>query len=321
MQFQIKQGLFKLDIMDYHAILGVPLDADAREIRLRYLKIVPKLHPDTSKIKNTEAKEKANNILARLVNPAYQALSKEKIKIEQTLLLSQKAKTITREGTRLSIASDRAKSLAKTGNRLDGIYHKLINALAMDQYRDLETINEKIAQISEINLVYLIFKEIQKSEIKQQQGIPDSGILVKPQQVQKPKTATEPKIINSSEIINEKNPGKQKTNPIDSCIKRAEEYRDNQKYKDAVLELRDALQIDPNNGKCHGLLGLIYLKQNSLSLAKIHIEKACQADPKNPLVIEAKEALEKQTKTSKNQEKSATPKLGMFSNLFGKKIK
>ena len=322
MQFQIKQGLFKLDIMDYHAILGVPLDADAREIRLRYLKIVPKLHPDTSKIKNTEAKEKANNILARLVNPAYQALSKEKLKIEHTLLLSQKAKTITREGRRLSIASDRAKSLAKTGNKLDGIYHKLINALAMDQYRDLETINEKIAQISEMNLVYLVFKETQKSEIKQQQRIPDSGILVKPPQVPKSKSATDPKIINSSEI---KDLGtidvKQKINPIDSCIKRAEEYRDNQKYKDAVLELRDALQIDPNNGKCHGLLGLIYLEQKSLSLAKIHIEKACQADPKNPLVIEAKEALDKQTKKSKNKEKSATPKLGMFSNLFGKKIK
>ena len=83
MSFQIKQGLFKLDLMDYHAILGVPLDADVREIRLRYLKIVPKLHPDTSKIKNTEAKEKANNILARLVNPAYQALTKEKLKVER----------------------------------------------------------------------------------------------------------------------------------------------------------------------------------------------------------------------------------------------
>jgi len=318
MSFQIKQGLFKLDIMDYHAILGVPLDADVREIRIRYLNIVPKLHPDTSKIKNIEAKEKANNILARLVNPAYQALTKEKLKVEHTLLLSQKAKAIAVEGRKLTIASDRAKSLAKAGSKLDGIYHKLVNALAMDQYRDIETIHEKIAQISEINLVYMVFKETQKREIKQQ-GIPDSGILVKPQQVKNSKLATDPKIAKSGIKDPETTDTKQKTNPIDSCIKRAEEYRDNQKYKDAVLELRDALQIDPNNGKCHGLLGLIYLEQNSLSLAKIHIEKACQADPKNPIVIEAKRALDKQTKTEKDKQKAATPKLGMFSNLFGKK--
>ena len=319
MAFQIKQGLFKLDIMDYHAILGVPLEADVREIRLRYLKIVPKLHPDTSKIKNTEAKEKANNILARLVNPAYQTLTKEKLKVEHTLLLSQKAKAIATEGRRLTLASDRAKSLAKAGGKLDAIYHKLINALAMDQYRDLETIQEKIAQISEINLVYLVFKETQKYEIKQQQGILDSAILSKPQQVKNSKLATDPKIINSEIKELRTTNITQITNPIDSCIKRAEEYRDNLKYKDAVLELRDALQIDPNNGKCHGLLGLIYLEQNSLSLAKIHIEKAWQADPKNPIVIEAKQALDKQTKTEKDKQKAATPKLGMFSNLFGKK--
>lgn len=310
MSFQIKQGLFKLDIIDYHAILGVPLDADAREIRFRYLKIVPKLHPDTCKVNHPEAKELASNILARLVNPAYEHLSKEKCRIEHQLLLSQKAKTIAAEGRRLTLASDKAKSLAKAGSKLEQIYHKLVNALAMDQYRDLDTILDKIAQISEINLVYLVFKETQKREIKKQQGIPDSGILPKPQPIsQQAKTTQTPTTETKAE----------KTSPIESCLKRAQEYRENHKYKEATLELRDVLEIEPNNSACHAMLGLIYLEQKSLSLAKIHIAKAWQADPKNPIVIEAKAALDQQNKDSKNQPKEQKTKSGMFSNLFGKK--
>ena len=53
MPFAIKHGLFKLKITDYHAILGIPLDADAKQVRLRYLKIAQTIHPDILKeIKN-----------------------------------------------------------------------------------------------------------------------------------------------------------------------------------------------------------------------------------------------------------------------------
>lgn len=46
MSFVIKNGLFHLNITDYHAILGASLDANAKEIRLKYLKIAQILHPD-----------------------------------------------------------------------------------------------------------------------------------------------------------------------------------------------------------------------------------------------------------------------------------
>ncbi len=309
MPLEIKQGLFKLDITDYHAILGVPLDADPREIRLRYLKIAPKLHPDTCKVNHPQAKEQAGNILARLVNPAYEHLSKEKSRAEHQLLLSQKAKTIAAEGRRLTLASDTAKSLAKAGSKLEEIYHKLINALAMDQYRDLDTIPDKIAQISEINLVYLVFKETQKSQVRRQQGIPDSGILPKPTEISPEGETTQIPPKEKSE----------KVSPVEACLKRAQEYRESHKYKEAILELRDILQIEPNNSNCHAMLGLIYIEQNSPGLAKIHIAKAWQTDPNNPIVKEAKEALDQQNKEGKTQVKEQKAKSGLFSNLFGKK--
>ncbi|MBC6474524.1 MAG: DnaJ domain-containing protein [Hormoscilla sp. GM102CHS1] len=45
MSFLIQKGLFKTDFTDYHAILGVPVYAENKEIRKRYMKIAKKLHP------------------------------------------------------------------------------------------------------------------------------------------------------------------------------------------------------------------------------------------------------------------------------------
>lgn len=56
MSFKIQQGLFKLDIVDRHAILGVPIDADSKQIRQRYLKVAYRLHPDTCKAESETQK-------------------------------------------------------------------------------------------------------------------------------------------------------------------------------------------------------------------------------------------------------------------------
>ncbi len=87
MPFGIKYGIFKLDVIDYHAVLGVPVNADTKQIRLRYLKIVPKLHPDTCKAKTEEDKQLANSILSKLVNPAYEVLNKDSSRAEHQIVI------------------------------------------------------------------------------------------------------------------------------------------------------------------------------------------------------------------------------------------
>lgn len=56
MSFKIKSGLFKFDLTDHHAILGVPVDADFKDIRKRYLQIARRLHPDSCGAKTETAK-------------------------------------------------------------------------------------------------------------------------------------------------------------------------------------------------------------------------------------------------------------------------
>ena len=71
MVFPIQQGLFKFDVIDHYAILGVSVESDIATIRQRYLKIAYRLHPDTCKAETQVEKQRANELLSRLVNPAY----------------------------------------------------------------------------------------------------------------------------------------------------------------------------------------------------------------------------------------------------------
>ncbi|NET53020.1 MAG: J domain-containing protein, partial [Merismopedia sp. SIO2A8] len=77
MSFQIERGLFKFDFTDHHAVLGIPIGADKKEVRKRYLKIARNLHPDSSKAEGEAEKQQANQLLSKLVNPAYEQLSKD----------------------------------------------------------------------------------------------------------------------------------------------------------------------------------------------------------------------------------------------------
>ena len=77
MSFQIDQGLFKFDFIDNHAILGVPISADSKEVRKRYLKIARRLHPDSLTTNSDAVKHQATQLLSKLVNPAYEKLSKD----------------------------------------------------------------------------------------------------------------------------------------------------------------------------------------------------------------------------------------------------
>ena len=51
---ELKHGLFKYDVKDYYAILGVPIDADAKQVRSRYLQIAYLFHPDTCQLETQD---------------------------------------------------------------------------------------------------------------------------------------------------------------------------------------------------------------------------------------------------------------------------
>ncbi|MEC4804502.1 MAG: J domain-containing protein [Jaaginema sp. PMC 1079.18] len=287
MSFKIKRGLFRYDLIDHHAVLGIPLSADTKQVRKQYLKIARSLHPDTVKVKNDEERQQASEILSKLVNPAYEELSKSKTQAEYKLVLSQTGKRLAGEAGKVSVDSDAAKKLAQAGANADPMYQSAIKQLSAKQYETFENILDTIGQISELNMVYLMLKE--------GRGVKSGGATAS----SKPSTSNPANKPPTQKPDSEAKPV-EKASPVDAYLRRAQEYIAKRNYAKATLELRDALRLDPNHSTCHSYLGLAYLQQKQVSMARVHINKAIAANPQDPMAIKAKKALEKVTGTSSN---------------------
>ncbi|NJK99482.1 MAG: DnaJ domain-containing protein [Spirulinaceae cyanobacterium SM2_1_0] len=316
MSFKIQQGLFKLDLTDYHAILGVSLAADPNAIRKRYLKIAHGLHPDTCKAKSESDRRLASEILSKLVNPAYEHL-KGKSLHEYQLVLGQMGKRLAREGETPAVTGEAAKELLQTSaSTVDSAYIKALRALTATQYKSIGNVTDTIGQISELNQVYLLRKE--------GEGIGKSATSSRP--------ATRKPVATGGSSPAPAAAEPEPPSLLDPYVRRAQEYITKNNFSKAVLELRDGLKIDPNDSTCHALMGLTYFKQSQLSMAKVHISKALQADPKNVMAQKVEQALNRATggksatssrataaasNKNKASDKSDKSNGGMFGGLFG----
>ncbi len=286
MSFQIDRGLFQLDFADHHAVLGVPIDADTQTIRKRYLKIARRLHPDSFASESEDDKQRASQFLSKLVNPAWERLSQEKERVEYDLLLKLKGQQASRQSS--GEFSNLGKELFTASNP-EHFYRTSLKGLADKQYEHLEQVLEITGQISELNMIYLMRKEGQgtagpsepKKSIYTGSNLPDSS-----QSSVRPTNRPAPQPQVRRETI------------ADQYCRRAEEYASKNNFAQAVLELRDALQIEPRNSRGHALLGMVYLKQNQVTMAKIHFNKALEIEPENTLAKEGKQRLEQVQKAS-----------------------
>lgn len=289
MSFQIERGLFAFDFIDQHAVLGVPVDADTQTIRKRYLKIARKLHPDSYVSESEEDKQRASQFLSKLVNPAWEKLSQEKDRVEYDLIIKLKAKQAAKQDN-LDLGSLGRELLAASNP--DHFYRASLKSLADQQFDQMDQALELIGQISELNMVYLMRKEGQtststptKKPIYTGSNIPDSS-----QSSVRPVATQQTSMQSQQESVTEQ------------YCRRAEGYAKKNNFAKAVLELRDALQMDPRSSRCHALLGMIYLKQNQTTMARIHLDKALEIEPGNEMAMAGKQHLEAQ----KNGGKAAT---------------
>jgi tetratricopeptide (TPR) repeat protein len=328
MSFAIKQGLFKLNITDHHAILGVSIDAEAKQIRMQYLKIAQQLHPD--KCRSDAAKARiAEQILSRLVNPAYEQLSRKTAFAEHQLVLTQIGKRLAENKNNISVKSQSAQELLKAGDSAGLVYPKLLKQLTVDQYQSLAQSGELIEAISELNLVYLMLKSDRGINPIRIQTTPPTA-KPNPETVSSKTTLSqEPDTVASSSVEEPTTDSR-----VNAFINRAQQYISKAEFDQAIQELKDALRIDPNHGVVHAVMGRAYLHKKQLTMAKVHIDKAFQAQPHNEIVMESKKALDKLSRAgSKSQtshpgtdSKSANQNnkpgnSGFFSGFFGAKKK
>ncbi len=309
MSFQIDRGLFLLDFSDFHAILGVSIEADVKEIRKQYLKIARRLHPDSCVADREGDRQLAEQLLSKLVNPAWQNLSQEKSRTDHLLVLKMKGQGAARKRHELELGSNLAKQLLLSSNA-DYFYRTALKDLSDRQYEQLDQAIELTAQISELNLAYLICRDGSSESNSPKSQIYTTTATKKPA----PPAPPRPESLS------------------DQYYRRAEGFAAKGNYAQATIELRDALKIEPNSSRCHSLMGMVYLRQNQPTMAKIHFTKALSVDPQDPIALDGKQKLEPAAKlpvskaTSKPTVKpnptkadSTKPSGGLFGNLFGKK--
>ena len=279
MSLQVERGLFKNDFRDYHAILGVPIDAEFKDIRKRYMKITRNLHPDVLRDRSDAERQQASEILSKLVNPAYEKLSKDKERVEHAAMLRLKGQEAARKGG-LEGLGDSAQQLLKASD-FEEPYKAAIEALSSQQYDALDAILSRIGEMSELNLAYISKKHASGSSSRPATSASSGSSTSAAQSGQ---STSSPASTSGFS---------QRLSPVEQCYKRAEGYLEANNTAKAIIELRDAIKMEPNNAACYSLLGKIYLDQNQLTMARIHFDKALENDPKHEAAIQGKQQLEK----------------------------
>lgn len=282
MSFEIQRGLFGLDIVDYHAILGLPLNCDPNLVRQRYLKIAPLLHPDTCPADTPAGKEQARQLMSKLVNPAYATLANEKNRSEHEAVLRLLRDRLPQQKNKVRIQSEAAKSLAQNPNFAQ-VYVQLVEAIAQDQYRDLNQVIDRIADASELNLIYL-------ARLTAAQGAKSrttSPMVARPSSSSSGNTA-------ATAANAPQEPPAISTNPlVVRSYQRAQECIEHGNLAQAMQELKDAIKGEGTNSACHALLGKIYLQQKQTTLAKVHLTRALAIDPNNAIAKATKRDLDR----------------------------
>jgi curved DNA-binding protein CbpA len=334
MSFRIEKGLFALDFTDQHAILGMSLDAEVKEIRKRYLSIARRLHPDSLTTATPEQKKEANQLLSKLVNPAYEVLSQEKNRGEYALLLKLKGQQAIQQKLSLNDFNDAAKLLAKTNN-LDHVYRQSLATLNEGLYDDIATIEEKINALSELNLVYAMRKAAAGGRPgpapAPTTGTPAASATPTNSGATAATAATASSSMNSTTV-----PSASAGSPIDNYLRRAEAYITKKAFSQAILELRDAIRVAPNDSRCHSLMGVVYLAQGQAAMARSYVRRALELNPEDQRANACKKRLESMghsldsASTTPANSKNASGKSsngddksskGLFGGLFGGKKK
>ena len=277
MSIKIEQGLFTNDFTDHHAILGVPVDADPKEIRKHYLKLARRLHPDSCSKESEQDRKRASEFLSKLVNPAYEKLSDEKNFTEYQLLLKLKGQQTLRQQDTVTLTGEPARKLASERGAIEAAYRKAVQELASEQYNHLEQTLRVTGQISELNMVYLMRKVSDGSglETSSNRAATASATGAKPTAAKS--TAAGPGGTVADATAKKGSPNRETI--LASYLRRAQEFENQNNFTAAIKELRDALQVSPLHAHTHTRLGGIYLKANQATMAKIHFRKALELNP------------------------------------------
>jgi tetratricopeptide (TPR) repeat protein len=177
-------------------------------------------------------------------------------------------------------------------NPSDEVYEQLVTEVAKIQYESLTNILEHTEEISELNLVYILYKE------GYQYGDPNMPPVLMPMSptvtpISKPNYSTyQPptdrqlnRQPDSDTTVIQSRSETTDNVAIASRLKICEIYMSQGDWKSALKDLREILQLDKNNSKCHAMLGVVYKNMNQPQMAKVSLTLALKINPQEPLAL------------------------------------
>lgn len=286
---------------DPYAVLGIAVTADVRRVQKRYRNVAMLLHPDKYIDADEAIKDFASQMLARLVNPAYEKLKQEKGRAEHIAMLRFQVRRMSREAALAPKGKLARELLGYPASGVDVFYEQAIAQLAEAQYQNFEHFDSVTQQLGELNLVYL---QLKMGEVFL--GEKRTGLVA----------ATEAKPIQFTPVTPETETVSE--NYAQRHYRRAHEYMKKGNWQQAVQELRDAIRIEADKSEYHALLGVAYLQQNLQGMATVYLRQALKLNPNDPLANKYADKLGIKPASAENatngNDKSA--KTGGFFGLF-----
>jgi tetratricopeptide (TPR) repeat protein len=272
-------------LSDPYAVLGVPVAADERRIIKRYYSLAKLLHPDRYINDRNENKQLAQVILTHLINPAYEYLIKQSDSRSNNLaMLNQEASYFNLENRKL-IDNPYARQMTQmSALEADFFYQQAVNCYSPTQYVSLEQAYQVTKSLSTLNLVYL---KIQSSQLGT--NVPIDKVFSPDIPTSSQLTPEGLKQENNNSILEVVSKEPVEIKPAQNYAQRHYQrgiiYIKQAKWSEAVIELRDAIKLEPKNSDFHALLGLVHYKQNLLGMARVYTRQALKLNPKQALAL------------------------------------
>jgi len=235
----------------------------------------------------------------------------------------------------VTLTSEPAQKLT-AASEIEASYHAAVRQMAEQQYHQLDQTLDWIGQLSELNLVYLMRKNGKFDAASLSSSRPSNSAAT---------GATASATSSSTNAASSKPAARSEKAPatmtqlVEACLRRAHDFEVKQDFGRAMLELREAIKINPNSSDAHSRLGAVYLRSNQPTMAKIHFNKALELNPQDQLASEGKRKLDpssaklggvagnakvavgKPTAGAKPASKGDKPDSGGLFGLFGSKKK
>ncbi|MEM9945218.1 MAG: tetratricopeptide repeat protein [Cyanobacteria bacterium P01_D01_bin.36] len=283
--------LINLVDVDPFALLGISVSADEKRIAKRYRQVAKQLHPDA--LSSSQASEGitpdlAAQIIARIVNPAYQKLKHEKTRSETLTLLRLRVRRLVRTEKLVPTFSDARQLESIAEESVEVFYEQAMSKLAAVQFRSIGDLQTYCLEIGQLNLVYLRRKMADLVIRPKRTGLLTNAVT--------PTRATTGSISavaaarhGNNRPLSEPLSGPLGTTPnveieaepdyVAKHTSRAKTYLSQKNYEMAVQELRDAIKLSPQSPEIHSMLGQAYYKQKMSGMAKAHFRQALKLKP------------------------------------------